>query len=334
MKNRIPALLLLAALGCGSQTQTSQTSSNAPSDLAAPVAVESSPTVEQATAPVNVDESADIAADDNADQTTTSAEKTPAVELEQVAGKLLELMVAGKFEEATKDFDTTVSEAMPPEKLKQTWEAVTAQVGVLKEQTAVRRSQSGPHIVIDVECAFEKSPLVFRLAFDQEHKIAGMFFLPPQTPPQENPAAATNSTKSEPGAAPQAPPLVGVWKPVKAELGGADLPDAVVGAMTLTLTAATYAVEIDGGQGSDSGTYKIDGQTNPKRLTVTSTSGVNKGKTQLAIYEISDDGVLRICYDMAGKVFPDEFKTAQGTQRFLAEYHRQKVQGSQAVPPQ
>ena len=334
MKDRIPALLLLAALGCGSQTQTSQTPSTAPSDSTAPVAEESSPMADQTTAPVNVGESTDIAKDDNADQTTTSAEKTSAVKLEQVTGQLLELMVAGKFEEATRDFDTKVSEAMPPEKLKQTWEAVTTQVGVLQEQTAVRRSQSGPHIVIDVECTFEKSPLVFRLAFDQEHKIAGMFFLPSQTQPQENSTPATNSTKSEPGAPPQATPLVGVWKPVKAELGGADLPDAVVGAMTLTLTADTYAVTVEGGQGSDNGTYKIEGRVNPKRLTITSTSGVNKGKTQLAIYEISDDDVLRICYDMAGKAFPEEFKTAQGTQRFLAEYRRQKVQDSQAVPPQ
>ena len=329
MKIAIPALLLLATLGCSSQTQTSQTSPNASTDSAPPVMAESSPTAQQPAAPAKVDKSADIVTGDIG-QTAAPVGKTPAVDLEQVAGQLLQLMVAGKFAEATKDFDTKVSQAMPPEKLKQTWEAVTAQVGALQEQTAVRRSQSGPHMVIDVDCVFEKSPLVFRLAFDQEHKISGMFFLPPQ----ENSAPATDSATAAPGAAPQTPPRVGVWKPVKAELGGADLPDAVVQAMTLTLTADTYATTIDGGQGSDSGTYKSDEQTNPKRLAITSTNGANKGKTLLAIYEITDDGVLRICYDMAGKDFPEEFKTGQGTQQFLAEYRRQKVPAAKAAAPQ
>ena len=230
MKTSLPALLLLAVLGCGTQPQTSQMSSTERSDPATPDTVEPSPAAEQEITPADVDKSADRVAGDNAAQPPASAAEMPADGLEQTAGQLLQLMVAGKYEEATKDFDTQVSPAMPPEKLKQTWEAVTAQVGALQEQTAVRRSQSGPHRVIDVDCTFEKSPLVFRLAFDQEHKIAGMFFLPPQ----ENPVPATDSVTEEDGAAPQMPPRVGVWKPFKPELGGEGLPDTVMQAMTLT----------------------------------------------------------------------------------------------------
>ena len=202
MKTSLPALLLLAVLGCGTQPQTSQMSSTERSDPATPDTVEPSPAAEQEITPADVDKSADRVAGDNAAQPPASAAEMPADGLEQTAGQLLQLMVAGKYEEATKDFDTQVSQAMPPEKLKQTWEAVTAQVGGLREQTAARRSQSGPHIVIDVDCVFEKSPLVFRLAFDQEHKIAGMFFLPPQ----ENTAPATESVAEEKGSAPQSPP--------------------------------------------------------------------------------------------------------------------------------
>ena len=328
MKTSLPAWLLLAALGCGSQPQTSQTSSTERSGPVVSGSVELSPAAEQETAPADVDKSADRVAGENTGQPRASAAEPPAADLEQAAGQLLQLMVAGKYEEATKDFDTQVSQAMPPDKLKQTWEAVTAQVGALQEQTAVRRSQSGAHMVIDVDCTFEKSPLVFRLAFDQEHKIAGMFFLPPQGNP------ASDSVTEEAGAAPQPPPRVGVWNPFKAELGGESLPDAVIQAMTLTLTADTYATTIAGGQGSDRGTYMIDEEANPKRLTITSTNGANKGKSQLAIYEITEDGVLRICYDLAGKDFPEEFKTGQGTQRFLAAYRRQKLQGAKPETPQ
>ena len=91
---------------------------------------------------------------------------------------------------------------------------------------------------------------------------------------------------------------------IRDRLGGEGLPDTVLQAMTLTLTTDTYATTIAGGQGSDRGTYKIDEEANPKRLTITSTNGANKGKSQLAIYEITEDGVLRICYDLAGKRFP------------------------------
>ena len=330
MKTSLSALLLLAALGCGSQPQTPQTSSTERSNPVVPGTLERSTGAEQETAPADVGKSADRVAGGNAGQPPAAVAEAPAGDLEQAAGQVLQLMVAGKYEEATKDFDTQVSQAMPPEKLKQTWEAVTAQVGALQEQTAVRRSQSGAHMVIDVDCTFEKSPLVFRLAFDQEHKIAGMFFLPPQ----ENTAPATESVAEEKGSAPQSPPRVGVWKPFKAELGGEDLPEAIMQAMTLTLTADTYATQVKGGQGSDSGTYKVDEQANPKRLTITSTNGANKGKSQFAIYEITEGGVLRICYDLAGKDFPEEFKTGQGTQRFLADYRRQKLQGAKPETPE
>ena len=326
MKISIPALLLFAVAGCGSQTQTAQTSSEVGSASEPQSITEPASTTEQAATSTDTSKSAEIPNDSPAGQAPPVDGQAPVGDLEQAAAELLQLMVAGDFAEATKDFDAVVSHAMPPDKLKQTWQGVTAQVGAWQKQTAVRRSQSGPHTVIDVDCEFEKSPLVFRLAFDQEQKIAGMFFLPPQNKSQANSAPA--AAVAERGADSQTPARVGVWKPLKAELGGANLPDAVIQAMTLTLTADTYATKIDGGQGSDNGTYKVDEEANPKRMTIASTDGVNKGKTLLAIFEITDAGVLRICYDMTGKAVPQEFKTGQGTQLFLAEYRRQQTQAA------
>ena len=110
---------------------------------------------------------------------------------------MLELLVAGEFEKATEGFDANVKQAMPATKLKQIWQTVTGQVGALQKQNAVRRTQAGPHTVIDVDCTFEKSPLVFRLAFDADQKIAGLYFLPPQKQPaadQKAPADGLEQT--------------------------------------------------------------------------------------------------------------------------------------------
>lgn len=47
--------------------------------------------------------------------------------------------------------------------------------------------------------------------------------------------------------------------------------------------------------------------------------GRNKGKTLLAIYELNGD-ILRVCYDLTGKVRPTEFKTRKSELLFLATY--------------
>jgi len=133
-------------------------------------------------------------------------------------------------------------------------------------------------------------------------------------------AQTATPAPSDPGV----PARVGVWKPVTADLGGAKLPDSVIQGMTLTLTAETYEATIADGQETDKGTYKLDENANPKRITITSTDGPNPGKIQLAIYEIKDASSLRICYDLTGQEFPREFKSEQGTQLFLVDYQRQK----------
>jgi hypothetical protein len=53
-------------------------------------------------------------------------------------------------------------------------------------------------------------------------------------------------------------------------------------------------------------------------------SGLFKGKTFLAIYELNGD-TLRICYDLTGKVRLTEFKTRKGEPLFLATYKPAKT---------
>jgi len=111
----------------------------------------------------------------------------------------------------------------------------------------------------------------------------------------------------------------GNWKPVKADLGGQPLPDAVLKTISLKLDNGKYEVFV--GDKPDRGTYSLDTASQPKGMSITGTEGPNRGKTFPAIYELEGD-TLRICYDLSGAKRPAEFKTVAGTQLYLVTYQR------------
>jgi len=113
----------------------------------------------------------------------------------------------------------------------------------------------------------------------------------------------------------------GTWTPVKAELAGQALPDAVLKTISLKLHNGMYDVSVAGQP--DRGTYTMDSSAKPKSMTITGTDGPNKGKTFPAIYELEGE-TLRVCYDLSGKQRPSEFKTVPGTQLYLVTYCRRK----------
>jgi uncharacterized protein (TIGR03067 family) len=113
----------------------------------------------------------------------------------------------------------------------------------------------------------------------------------------------------------------GNWKPVKAELGGQPMTDAVLKSISLKLDSGKYEVFV--GEEPDMGTYTLDPATKPKSMTITGTDGPNHGKTFPAIYELRGD-TLRICYDLSGAKRPTEFKSIAGTKLYLVTYNRKK----------
>ena len=115
-------------------------------------------------------------------------------------------------------------------------------------------------------------------------------------------------------------------------LGGVLLPPPTVKGITLTIDNGEYEVTVEGEDHSDRGTFTFDTSTTPKRMTITSTSGPNKGKTFLAIYEIRNANTMRVCYDLSGNEFPKEFKAPKGTQLYLVGYRRQQEQLSSNLP--
>ena len=115
------------------------------------------------------------------------------------------------------------------------------------------------------------------------------------------------------------PSIEGIWVPASAELAGTKLPEESVKNWKLTLKPDQYVFE--NGKEADQGTLKLDTSKNPHVIDIMGTEGPNKGKTILAIYELSKDE-LKICYDLGGKNRPTEFATKPGTPLFLVNYKR------------
>ena len=113
----------------------------------------------------------------------------------------------------------------------------------------------------------------------------------------------------------------GSWTPAKAELAGQPMPETVLKSISLKLGSGKYEVLVGGNP--DKGTYTIDATTQPKRMTITGTEGLNHGKIFPAIYELKGD-TLRICYDLSGAKRPTEFKSVAGTKLYLVTYVRAK----------
>src|SRR6476661_1538210 len=81
--------------------------------------------------------------------------------------------------------------------------------------------------------------------------------------------------------------LQGEWIPVKAELAGQAMPEAVLKTIRLKINKNDYEVLVAGHP--DNGTWTIDPTAKPKSMKITGVKGPNKGKTFPAIYEFTGD---------------------------------------------
>jgi uncharacterized protein (TIGR03067 family) len=112
----------------------------------------------------------------------------------------------------------------------------------------------------------------------------------------------------------------GTWIATSAELSGKKLPKKVTDIIKLTLKKGEYEVTAES---PDRGTVTYDTSAKPKEMDIKGVEGPNKGKTFLAIYELSGDK-LKICYDLSGSSRPTEFKSEPKTKLFLVTYERKK----------
>jgi len=101
---------------------------------------------------------------------------------------------------AVQYFDATMRQALPAEKLRDTWRAVVAQAGPFQRQLATRAERVQGYDIVVVTCRFARATLDVRITFDASLRIAGLYFAPGKgtseytTPPYANPARFREQT--------------------------------------------------------------------------------------------------------------------------------------------
>jgi fermentation-respiration switch protein FrsA (DUF1100 family) len=99
-------------------------------------------------------------------------------QLEQQAVEWVNLVVEKQFEPAVKFFDKTMSEQVPPARLQEIWNGLISQVGNYENVIGTRTSQMNEFTLVFVTCKFAKATLDIQLTYNDERKIAGLFFQP------------------------------------------------------------------------------------------------------------------------------------------------------------
>jgi len=118
---------------------------------------------------------------------------------ETAARELLAHLNAGRFAKATMTFSPEVLKALPADKLQALWQTLQAQAGAFQsvaktaKETTIQANQ-----VVDLMCAFEKTPLILRVSYNNKKQVVGLFFLPPPKPKPATPKKATGADSPRP----------------------------------------------------------------------------------------------------------------------------------------
>lgn len=101
-------------------------------------------------------------------------------------GKIfVETLARGDFYAAAARFDDTMRSALPVAKLEELWKTLDAQTGGFHGVQRVRTERVQRYTVAFVTCEFANTSLDAKVVFDEQRRIAGLFFVPVQneTPP-------------------------------------------------------------------------------------------------------------------------------------------------------
>src|SRR3569832_1172794 len=90
----------------------------------------------------------------------------------------IELLVSKKFATAVVLFDATMKTALPEAKLSETWNAVLGQTGPFKQAGSAKVEKRGDFTVVVVTCDFQYAAIDVSVVFDQQKRVAGLFFAP------------------------------------------------------------------------------------------------------------------------------------------------------------
>jgi hypothetical protein len=119
----------------------------------------------------------------------------------QTQGKaLVSDLFARQFDKVTAQFDERMKGALPSSKLAEMLDTILAQYGPYRTITGTREGELQGFRLVLVTCQFEKTSVNFRLAYDSNMHVAGLFYAPsPPIVEWKAPDYAKQSTFTEKG---------------------------------------------------------------------------------------------------------------------------------------
>ena len=111
----------------------------------------------------------------------------------------------------------------------------------------------------------------------------------------------------------------GTWEGVSIIRDGQEVQEVK---LLLTVKGEHYTLQM--GKEMIEGTHKLDPSKSPKWIDAVRTSGPDKGKTILGIYELTDT-TYKVCFSAPGKDRPTEFSSKKGSGNRLIEMKRKKL---------
>ena len=97
---------------------------------------------------------------------------------EALARKFVALLVKGDFLAATKRFDETMRDALPQERLAQTWENLLARFGPFQRELSASASKKGEYVVVILKSQFESGVVNVKVVYDKAGRVSGLWFAP------------------------------------------------------------------------------------------------------------------------------------------------------------
>lgn len=116
--------------------------------------------------------------------------------------------------------------------------------------------------------------------------------------------------------------LQGTWKLTAGEVDGKPLSEKQLHDGKLVIKGDHYTVTLDG-RGTSMGVQKLDPKPATKTIDIKDSSGPDKDKTCLGIYEVKGDE-LRVAFAPSGKPRPSKFSTAPESGHWMHTWKRVK----------
>jgi uncharacterized protein (TIGR03067 family) len=116
--------------------------------------------------------------------------------------------------------------------------------------------------------------------------------------------------------------LQGTWTLSSGESNGKALTKEQLKDGKLVIKKDNYSVTIEGAE-AITGEQKLDATAKPKTIDIKDSSGANKGKTCLGIYEVKGDE-LRVAFAAPGKDRPTKFSTKADSGQWMHVWKRVK----------